>query len=82
MHNNSAKEAARIVSDKICLFFEDINNGEMVLPAEDDITPALLNSIKDALKGKVSGLNWKASVSTHRGKDANEEGKSGADILI
>jgi hypothetical protein len=73
-------KAAKIVNEATYEILGDYAAGHF--RHEDDISPALLGNLRGKLNGQVGGLNWSASIPTHRRGTAAEERRTGADIVI
>jgi hypothetical protein len=76
----ATREAARIASKAASDIMEQYSLDTYV--DEDDITPALVESLRSNLSGQIHGLTWKGAVFRHRRGVANEEGITGADFAL
>jgi hypothetical protein len=72
--------AARAADESVSLIMGDYQAGH--LTDEDDISPALIGSLKTKFSSQIGGLTWSASIARHHRGVAAEEKRTGADIVI
>jgi hypothetical protein len=77
---DAMSQAAKAADKAISAVMADYYSG--LITDEDDITPALVGSLRSTFNGQIGGLTWSASIPRHRRGVAAEERQTGADILI